>query len=70
MIRTLCAEICSAIILAVPANGHLTRRLLENLRAGLAGNDARNTQCQASKATYCLGDGRGLRSSLFLNVGE
>lgn len=70
MIRTLCAEICSAIILAVPANGHLTRRVLGSLRDSFAGNDARNTQFQASRTTYCLGDGRGLRSSLFLNVGE
>lgn len=70
MFRTLCAEICSAIILVVPANGHMTRRLLSNLRAGFAGADeAIQTRFKSSKTTYSSLTG-SVRSSLFLNVGD
>jgi hypothetical protein len=71
MFRTLCAEICSAIILVMPRNSLKTKRLLENLRAGFAGNDhALHPRFKSSKTTYSPRHGRSVRSSLFLNIGE
>jgi hypothetical protein len=70
MFRTLCAEICSGIILVVPANSHMTRRLLNNLKAGFAADgDAIQTRFKSSKTTYSSLTG-SVRSSLFLNVGD
>ncbi len=71
MIRILAAEICRAIILAVPSYRSSTRPALRDPRKGFAPSEgAHQTRFSAGETTYCLGGGRGLRSPLFLNLGE
>ena len=70
MIRTICAEVFRAIIFVVPGNQAL-KQVLGNVKAGSPLEDiAKQTQFESGRTTYCLGSRRGLRSSLFLNVGE
>ena len=71
MIRTLCAEVLRAIMLVVPGNRLGAQQLLGSVKAGSPRRvSGRQTQFESGKTTYCLGSGRGLRSSLFVNVGE
>ena len=70
MSRILAADICRAIILAVPSYRSFARTPSDP-RKGFASNEgAHQTHFSAGETTYCLGGGRGLRSPLFLNVGE
>ena len=71
MIRILAAEICGALILAVPSYTTPAKPALGDRRKGFAPSEgAPQTRFSAGETTYCLGGGRGLRSPLFLNVGE
>ena len=71
MIRILAAEICRAIVLAGPSYRSSTKPALRDPRMGFAPSEgAHQTRFSAGETTYCLGGGRGLRSPLFLNVGE
>ena len=70
MIRTICAEVLGAIIFVVPGNKAL-KQVLRNVKAGSPREYiAKQTQFESRRTTYCLGSRRGLRSSLFLNIGE
>ena len=70
MIRILAADICRAIIFAVPSYRSIARTP-HDPRKGLAPIEGTHpTRFSAGGTTYCLGGGRGLRSPLFLNVGE
>jgi len=71
MIRLLAAEICRAIILAMPSYRSSAKPWLGDPRKGFAPSEgAHQTRFSAGETTYCLGGGRGLRSPLFLNIGE
>jgi hypothetical protein len=71
MVRFLAAEIGRAIILGVPSYRSFVRQPQGDSRNGFAPSEgAHQTRFSAGETTYCLGGGRGLRSPLFLNIGE
>ena len=70
MIRILAADICRAIILAVPGYRSFPRTPHDPRKGFATCEGAPQSHYGAGETTYCLGGGRGLRSPLFLNVGE
>ena len=72
MFRSIGADIFRAFIFVVPA-GFLTARQVPHtdVKNDVArGAGAPATRSSIDAATYCLGSGRGLRSSLFLSLGD